>query len=149
MPESAWRAAFDARADLTPYGSNALGLFALLLRFNIEYIVSVAVDTITDGSDDKKCDLVYIDQDKRVAIVAQCFLTSKTNASAPANKASDLNTAATWLLQSSIGTLPERLKPNAEAIRNGIDSGSIERLQFWYIHNQPESKNVKNELSAV
>ena len=31
-----WESAFSARADLDPYGDNAIGLFALALRFNVE-----------------------------------------------------------------------------------------------------------------
>ena len=31
-----WEAAFSARADLGQYGDNAIGLFALALRFNVE-----------------------------------------------------------------------------------------------------------------
>jgi len=45
-PDPAWLAAFKARTDLAPYGDNALGLFALALRFGIEDLVTVAADAI-------------------------------------------------------------------------------------------------------
>ena len=49
---------FSTRADLIDvYGNNALLLYALQLRFSISDIVSVASDALTDGGDDKKCDL--------------------------------------------------------------------------------------------
>src|SRR5579871_743654 len=94
-----WEAALDARDDLSAYGDNAIGLFALALRFNIEDLDSVAADAITDGSDDKKCDILYVDREERSAVIAQCYVSRSAKSSAPANKASDLNTAVAWLLQ--------------------------------------------------
>ncbi|WP_339933320.1 AIPR family protein [uncultured Brevundimonas sp.] len=144
-----WLSAFQARSDLAAFGDNALGLFALGLRFNIEDLLSVAADAITDGSDDKKCDIVFIDRDNEYAVVAQCYVSSRPKSEAPANKASDLNTAANWLLQRDLEELPERLKPSAEDLRKGIEDGGIRRVHFWYIHNLPQSTNVANELRTV
>ena len=54
-----YTADFQARSDLTEkYGNNALLLYALQLRFEISDVVSVASDALTDGGDDKKCDLI-------------------------------------------------------------------------------------------
>lgn len=89
-----WLSAYQARSDLTLFGDNAIGLFAIALRFNVEDLLTVAAESITDGSDDKKCDIIYIDRDKQIAVIAQCYLSVKSRAEAPANKASDLNTAA-------------------------------------------------------
>jgi len=52
------------------YGDNSLLLYALQLRYDIEDIIAVASDALTDGSDDKKCDLIYIDHDSGFAVVA-------------------------------------------------------------------------------
>ena len=85
---------FQARSDLTAqYGNNALLLYALQLRFEISDIISVASDALTDGGNDKKCDLIYVDQDTGVAVVAQGYMkqTPKEANLAPGNKASDLN----------------------------------------------------------
>jgi hypothetical protein len=44
------------------YGdAQALMLFALELNFNIDDIDSVAAVSLTDHSNDKKCDLVFVD----------------------------------------------------------------------------------------
>lgn len=51
------------------FNSNALMLYALELRFGIDDIFDVAVDSLTDGSNDKKCDLIYIDKDLGIAVV--------------------------------------------------------------------------------
>jgi hypothetical protein len=144
-----WLAAYKARSDLEQFGDNAIGLFALALRFNIEDIASVGSESITDGSDDKKCDLIYIDIDQKRAIVAQCYMSAREKGEAPANKASDLNTAANWLLLADSETLPERIKFSAIELRKGLANGDIERLSFWYVHNLPESKNVANELKTL
>ncbi|MBD2108504.1 hypothetical protein [Nodosilinea sp. FACHB-13] len=93
------QAAFQARTDLARYGDNALLLFTLQLRFDIQDIESIANDSLTDGYEDKKCDLVYVDRENEIAVIAQGYYSTSdnTNRDAPANKASDLNTAVAWL----------------------------------------------------
>lgn len=145
----AWKTAFEARTDLRQYESNALGLFALALKFGIEDLETVAADSITDGNDDKKCDIVYINKDDGIAVVLQCYLSTTEKKEAPANKASDLNTAISWLLQRPIDQLPERLISAAQELRDGINAGEIKKLHIWYVHNLPESINVENELITV
>ena len=104
---------FQARSDLTAqYGNNALLLYALQLRFEISDIISVASDALTDGGNDKKCDLIYVDQDTGVAVVAQGYMkqTPKEANLAPGNKASDLNTAATWVFAQNPDEVPEQIR---------------------------------------
>ena len=129
--------------------TNGLALFSLALRFGLDDLETIAADAITDGNDDKKCDMVYINNEDEYAVLAQCYYSSKDKACAPANKASDLNTGIGWLLQRDINDVPERIKSAATEIRNGISSGEIKTLFIWYVHNLPESKNVDNELVTV
>lgn len=144
-----WQGALSAREDLMQYGDNAVGLFALAVRFSLDDIHTVASESITDGSDDKKCDLIYIDREEGVAVVAQCYWATKMKASAPANKASDLNTAVAWLLQRPIKKLPSRLRSPAAELRESIKNGEIRRFEAWYVHNLPENKSVQDELDTV
>jgi hypothetical protein len=144
-----WSEALAARDDLEQYGDNAIGLFALALRFCVDDIHSVAAESVTDGSDDKKCDLIYLDREEGVAVVAQCYSSQKTKPSAPANKASDLNTAVAWLLQRPIKELPQRIRAAAKELREAIRTGEIKRFEVWYVHNLPESNNVRDELTTV
>lgn len=66
---------YKGRTELDDmYGDNALLLYALQLRYDIEDIVSVASESLTDGSDDKKCDLIYIDKDAGFAVIAQAYM---------------------------------------------------------------------------
>ncbi len=147
--EPPWIAAFKARTDLVAFGDNALGLFALAIRFNLDDLATVAADSITDGSDDKKCDLIHVDLDNGYAVVAQCYVSARAKTEAPANKASDLNTAVNWLLQRDIKDLPERIRSAAQDLRKAIDDQKIRQIHVWYIHNLPESKNVADELKTV
>ena len=74
MNQNSFYHAFNAREDLkTMYGDNALLLYALQLRFDIEDIVAVASEALTDGHNDKKCDLIYVDRESGVAVVAQAY----------------------------------------------------------------------------
>ncbi|ATY86014.1 hypothetical protein CVV65_14660 [Kyrpidia spormannii] len=141
--------AFRSREDLKIYGNNGLLLFALQLKWNIDDIHAVAAQCLTDGKDDKKCDLVYVDRDRGVAVVAQTHFSSKWIGEAPANKASDLNTAAAWLLTQPIERLPERIRPAAMELRDALQSNQLDTIEFWYVHNLKESQNVKRELITV
>ena len=138
--------AFRARADLAEYGSNALLLFALQLRWGITDIDGVAASALTDQANDKKCDLVYVDRGAGRIVVAQGYLSEKDLQAAPANKASDLNTAVTWLLSGDLDALPETLRSAAEEVRDSIEHDEINDFHIWYSHNAPESANVQTEL---
>lgn len=150
IEETTFWPAFNSRKDLKNYNENDLLLFALQLRFNIEDIETVATESLTGSGQDKKIDLVYIDSEGGHVVIAQSYLSKKTNKKeAKANKASDLNTAITWLINQPINEVPEHLRTHAEALRNALKKEEINKIELWYLHNLPESKNVENELSAV
>jgi hypothetical protein len=144
-------AALRARTELMAYGADkALMLFALELSFNIDDIESVAAVSLTDHSNDKKCDLVFVDRHAGIIVFAQGYTAKDdTRGEAPANKASDLNTAATWLLTGSTETLPEALKSAALEVRDALQNDEIREVYAWYCHNLPESQNVEQELRQV
>lgn len=140
------------RTDLKQYGSNALLLFTLQLKYDIDDIHTVAESCLTDGSDDKKCDLVYIDRDLGVAIIAQGYFSTSKNVSseAPRNKATDLNAAVSWLLASDPASIKnEAVKNAAYDLSSAIMANEISRLEIWYSHNLTRSKNVATELRQV
>ncbi|MGJ4734781.1 AIPR family protein [Leptospira levettii] len=143
--------AFEEREDLKSYGDNALLLFSLILRFGLDDIQVIANDALTDGNDDKKADLVYVNSDEGYAIIAQGYMAKMptTKKSAPSNKASDLNTAVTWLLSQDPATLPTDIKSAALQLRKSILDKEIKRIELWYVHNLPESKNCSDELKAA
>lgn len=144
-----WRAAFQVIKDNSQLPDDALGVFAINLRFSLDDVQSIAAEAITGGGDDKKCDVLYVDKERRIAVIAQCYMSTKRREAAPSNKASDLNTAITWLLTTSIDKLPDSLKGRADELRSAISTGDIKQIYIWYVHNLPCSENVNKELHAV
>jgi hypothetical protein len=141
---------FLSRDDLLEaYGDNALLLYVAQLKLDVDDIDSFAATWLTDGSGDKKCDLVALTDGGDVLVIAQGYFSTKEVAAAPANKASDLNTAVTWLLSGPLEALPEVLRGAALEARSAIASGTVRELQLWYVHNLPESQNVREELDQV
>lgn len=146
---NSWESAYNVLDDLADYKDNALGLFALGLRFGLDDLSSIGIDAVTDGSDDKKLDIVYINPEEEYAVIGQCYYSTKDKFSAPSNKASDLNTGAGWLLQRNIDEVPNRIKSAAVNLRQYIKEGTIKHIHLWYVHNLPESHQVENELITV
>lgn len=148
-PSPALRA-FNARTSLRDqFGDNALLLYALEMRFALDDIETVAASCLTDGPDDRKCDAIYIDRDSGIAVVAQGYLSAKPKPEAPANKASDLNTAAAWLFCGDYSKMNDSLQAAAQELDEAIRAGEVNEIEFWYCHNLPESSKVKEELDKV
>jgi AIPR protein len=147
--ESGWLSAFNVMKANYGLTDDAIGVFAINLRFNLDDIQTIASEAITGGGDDKKCDVVYVDKEREIAVVAQCYISPKPRPAAPSNKASDLNTALAWLLSANLDTLPDALKGRADELRSAINSGEIKQFFIWYVNNLPGSTNVQNELRAV
>jgi hypothetical protein len=135
---------------LPSYGNNALPLFAIALYLDVEDLASFAAESLTDHSADKKADIISINEADGVACVAQGWTAeSWGKQSAKANKASDLNTAAAWLLQTPIDEVPEVIRSQAKLLREGLQNKTINKVIFAYAHNAFESQNVEVELQAV
>lgn len=143
--------AYKNRTDLSKFSPNSLLLFALELRFSLDDIDSVAATAITDGSRDRKCDLVYIDSDSRTAVLAQGYESSNLDKmEAPASKAADLGTAASWVLgYERPDDLGPSLQSAASELHQAIVNGEVDTIELWYSHNLPESKNVTDELERA
>lgn len=143
-------AAFESRDDLLSYGDNALLLFVAQMRLGFDDVDSFASNSLTDGNNDKKCDLVAVSPDGQRIVLAQGYMSAKTGpGEAPANKASDLNTGVSWLLAGDLSRLPATLRGAAEEVRDALSEGEIRELQLWYVHNRNESKNVSNEMEQA
>ena len=89
-----WMSSFETRNDLKDFKEDALLLFALSLKLDIDDIVSLASTDLTEGGDDKKADLIHINAEEEYAVIAQTTISSNWDKSETlANEASDLNTA--------------------------------------------------------
>ncbi|MFJ8073117.1 AIPR family protein [Streptomyces sp. NPDC096176] len=140
---------FQTRRDLDKYEHNGLLLFAIQLALGIDDIDSLAAVALTDGTNDKKCDLVYVDHDSGRAIIAQGYTSSRPKPSAPANKASDLNTAVAWLFGAEQAEIPDLLRPARDELHEALRRDSIRQVELWYVHNLPESEAVQEELDTA
>ncbi|MGW4761571.1 AIPR family protein [Streptomyces pseudogriseolus] len=140
---------YAARTDLRKYEDNGLLLYAIQLALDVEDIDSLAAVALTDGSDDKKCDLIYVDQDSGRAIIAQGYFATREKRSAPANKASDLNTAVAWLFGADQASIPLRIRPARDELHEAMRANAIKQVELWYVHNLPESQQVQEELDTA
>jgi hypothetical protein len=104
---------------------------------------------LTDQPNDKKIDFIFVDLDEKRLVFAQGYYSQKHGEQAPANKASDLNTAAAWLISGDLKQVPEALAEIIREARSAIGTGDVDSIELLYVHNLPESKNVSNELKTV
>jgi hypothetical protein len=145
-----FKAAMEGDDRFKQFGNNGLLVFALVLYTRAENPEEFAAESLTDGSDDKKVDACHIDYDEHRAVVAQGYCSETWGKSAaPANKASDLNTAISWLLAVPENEIPDRIQAKARELREAVLGGEVDRIDIVYAHNCYESENVMNELRAV
>ncbi len=141
--------ALKARSDLDKYGSAKRALFALQLFFNIEDITSIASDIVTDGSDDKSVDFVYVDRDNGRIIIGQSYESTRAKRQVKGTKAASLHQAVNWLLGGEEKVVPDRLKGAYREIHEALEDGAIADAEIWFVHNLGESKQVQDELDQA
>ncbi len=142
---------FDKQSDLiTEFGKgNAHLAWVMALYLDNPSALTLGSEGITDGGGDKKIDFIKLDRDLRKIVFAQGYYTSKNVDSAPANKASDLNTASAWLISGDTSQVPDNLKAIIEDCREAIAENEIDQIELLYVHNLPESVNVSRELDTA
>ena len=142
---------FEANEDLIGRlgKGNAYLVWVMALYYDYPDFLELASEALTDGSDDKKIDFIRLDLDEKKLVFAQGYFSSKDKDQAPANKASDLNTAAAWLFSGDLSVVPENLRVIIQEARDAIDVGEIDQIDLLYIHNLPESVNVSRELQTA
>lgn len=134
------------------YGiGNAHLLWAIGLYLDFPDLNQLEKESLTDRSSDRKIDFIRLDTDlKRITICQGYYTQSKTfKEVAPANKASDLNTAAAWLIDGSLNGIPEKLQTIIKECRQAIKDTEVERIELLYVHNCSESENVEQELDTA
>jgi len=144
--------ALSSREDLAEYGSNAIALLSLELRFGLDDLRTVADEALTDDEKDRKCDLLFIDRESGTAVIAQAYTAEDpVKSEPPSNKAADLNTALSWSLDGEVPDeqLGDKLRSAATDLRQALAEGEISVLEIWYVHNLSESVNVDQELRQV
>lgn len=143
--------AFKANKELiAKYGiGNAHLIWVMGLYLDYPDLNELASECLTDNGDDKKIDFIKLDLDNKKLVFAQGYYSDRKVDSAPANKASDLNTAAAWLISGNINDISGPLKEIIKNCREALSSGDIEQIDLLYVHNLPESVSVAKELKTV
>jgi len=144
-----WYQNFKGRSELEQFGPNSLLLYSLQLKYGIEDIVEEANNSLVDGNDDKKLDVLYYDSELQEIVVAQGYLATTDKQSAPSNKASDLNTGISWLLTRDLDDLPLAIRSAAGELRQRILDNEVKQISIWFSHNCPESTNCSDELKTA
>ena len=136
------------RDDLSPFAPNAFALLALESRFALADIVSLAPSILTENRDDKKCDLLFVGRDHRTAVICQAYMAASDKETPKVNKASDLNTAASWILNpSDESKLGVELLAAREDLLDAISNDEIDAPQFMGLFSIGISKNAQQQLS--
>ena len=151
MSSIPYEAAFKAHKNLiTQLGEgNAFLVWSMGLVIDETDLYALASECLTDSNNDKKIDFICLDNEDRKIVFAQGYYSSKRTAEAPANKASDLNTALAWLYSGDIDNIPDKLRSIINDCREAINDGLIDSIEMYYVHNLPESINVANELKTI
>lgn len=145
-------AALDARDDLDRYGAAKRSLFALQLILGLDDIHTVAASALTDGPDDKSCDVIYVDRDSQTIILIQGHESSSASnkVQAPGNKAASMHQAVSWIFGDiPVENVPERLRSARNEVHEALSDGAIANIELWFVHNLPESQQIKQELDAA
>jgi hypothetical protein len=143
--------AFDKRKDLKEkYKSNAYMLWTLGLYLDEADLDGLAERSLTDGGNDKSIDFMEIDFSERRVVIAQGYFGTKDADKAPSGKASDINSAISWLANGSIDakTLSPILRARILEVRKAIKDELIERIDILFIHNRPSHINSQEELET-
>lgn len=143
--------AFGARSDLADsFGPNALAVFALQLRFGIDDPSDLA-DAVVDSTGDKKADIVHLHEESGTVVIVQAYMAdSEDKTNPPVNKASDLNTAVSWLLNpDDRDKLTPAMQTVASLLDGAIQDGDVSSVEVWYSHNLKENDEIDDELQQV
>jgi len=140
---------FDADWKEIPMRT-AYGVYALCLYANLPDYTEVASESITEGGDDKDCDLCLIDSETGDAFVVQVTVADEWNKpTASTNKADDLLTAVSWLLTRPYTRIPLALRSKAIELQEALARKEIKHLHLIFVHNCQQSKDVEEALGTV
>jgi hypothetical protein len=129
---------------------HAFGVYALCLYANLPDYLEVAAEALTEGDDDKDCDLCLIDSEAGEAFVVQATIGDEWNKStAPTNKADDLLTALSWLLTKPYERIPVGIRQKAIELQEALAKKEIKHLNLLFVHNCQQSDAVKEALATV
>lgn len=129
---------------------HAYGVYALCLFANLPDYAEVATESITEGGDDKDCDLCLIDSETGDAFIVQATVANEWNKpTASTNKADDLLTAVSWLLTKPYTRIPLAVRSKAVELQEALARKEITNVHLLFVHNCQQSTAVEEALATV
>lgn len=103
-------------------------LFAVQLRLDVDDIEGLATDALTDGHDDKACDLIYVDRNSGIILIAQGTEYGCERQVADVGKVSSLHQAVNWIISHDVEKIPKRFRPAVDTLRAAIEGNAIREI---------------------
>lgn len=147
--DSQFMTALSNRHDLDVFNENKVSMFALELFFGLEDVLNTLSSAITGGADDAKTDILFVNRDHGSIVLIQAYEAQSFKVSAKGNKGADLSYALGVLLTAPENDIPAGIRPHVLDARAAMKAGDISMLHVWYLHNLPESQQIKQQMQPI
>ncbi|MHC2045574.1 AIPR family protein [Klebsiella pneumoniae] len=147
--DSQFLSAMKLREDLEPFKENKIAALAIELCFGVDDSVSTLLPAVTGSGGDAKMDMIFVSREMRIVVICQAYMSNEMRKSAKGNKGTDLSYAMNVLLHANESQLNDKIKPQVMDARSAIKDGEIKSLYVWYVHNCPESEQIKQDMSLA
>ncbi|MFM4971676.1 AIPR family protein [Aeromonas veronii] len=147
--DSQFLTALSNRPDLLVFNENKVSVFALELFFGLEDVLNTLSSAVTGGSDDAKTDILFTYRDQASIVLIQAYEAQTFKPSAKGNKGADLSYALGVLLTAPEADIPTGIRPHVLDARAALKSGEINMIHVWYLHNLPESLQIKQQMQPI
>ncbi|HAS8224284.1 AIPR family protein [Vibrio vulnificus] len=147
--DSQFMNALSMRTDLLPFAENKVAIYALELFFGLEDVLNTLSSAVTGGSDDAKTDILFVNRDEGCIVLIQAYEAQTFKKSAKGNKGADLSYAMNVLLSTNDSDIPKGILPHVMDAREALKSGKINMIHVWYLHNLPESEQIKQQMAPI
>ncbi len=147
---SQFMTSLSERSDLEVYGKLKGAIYAIELFTGTDDIHTNIQDAITEGPDDEKIDILYVDRERKSILIIQSYFSETfRKEGAKPNKASDVAYATVVFLNKNISDIPARIRYQVQDARDAIEEGLIENIYIWFLHNCPETVDCERPLKGI
>ncbi|EGQ7698427.1 AIPR family protein [Vibrio vulnificus] len=147
--DSQFMNALSNRNDLDIFAENKVSIFALELFFGLDDVLNTLSSAVTGGSDDAKTDVLFVNREQSSIVLIQAYEAQTFKPSAKGNKGADLSYAVNVLLSTNEADIPKGIRPHVLDAREALKAGEINMIHVWYLHNLPESDQIKQQMSPI
>lgn len=147
--DSQFMNALANRPDLAVFDENKVAVLALELFFGLDDVLNTLSSAITGGSDDAKTDVLYVNREQGAIVLVQAYEAQTFKRSAKGNKGADLSYALNVLFGTPESDIPSGIRPHVMDAREALNSGEINMVHVWYLHNLPESEQIKQQMLPI